>query len=127
MQIILAAIFSLAFHFSTAVNAVSWEGNWSFKDNNARYFTLTVGERTDNNYACVLEVEGKGFVYKLNCTGVERAGSLELRYAGVAQGTPRETFRQSEVLFTLKQTNNKVVTNWNKWNTANGTEQFKKS
>jgi hypothetical protein len=109
------------------IQTLKWEGNWSFKDNQSRYFTLKVSPKTDATYPCTLEVEGNGFVYVLNCDAIEKSGELQVHYLSAASGKSAEIFQLHQLLFTLKPVNHKLLTSWSYWNTAKNAEDFKRS
>lgn len=125
MQLLLCVFLSFTLQLFSP-SAIDWQGKWMYKDNhtNTTYYTLAVGPKTGTTYSCTLNVETSGNFYLINCTGVERAGSFEIRYNSLVDGHLTTNFQSNELLFSLKQVNNKVVTNWKKWN--NATEGFQR-
>jgi hypothetical protein len=93
---------------------VDWSGTWSFNDGYVDY-TLTISEDYGGHHACQYEATGIQTYYVLECVGVIKDNSIQLKFPVVKDGDflQQDRIIKEEPILTLTMKDRKVITYWN--------------
>ena len=93
---------------------VDWSGTWTFNDGYVDY-TLTISEDYGGHHACRYEATGIQTYYVLECVGVIKDNSIQLKFPVVKEGDflQQDRIQKEEAILTLTMKDGKVRTYWN--------------
>lgn len=93
---------------------VDWPGTWVFNDGYVDY-TLTISGDYGGHHACKYEAVGIQTYYVLECVGVIKDNSIQLKFPVVKEGDflQQDRIRKEEPILTLTMKDGKVITHWN--------------
>jgi hypothetical protein len=93
---------------------VDWSGIWTFNDGYVDY-TLTISEDYGGHRACRYEAVGIQAYYVLECVGVIKDNSIQLKFPVVKEGDflQQDRIQKEQPILTLTMKDGKVITFWN--------------